>query len=125
LQLPFGPDEDDVVLPSDDAELEALLLSAWAAAATARARAPAQKTVAFMGKLLAFKKTRPMQRRRAHLHRACVMRQSRSLIALMLAGVVATVLAVLAGVLIGVVEAGAASRRAAGADRRSCRALSG
>jgi hypothetical protein len=47
LQLPFGPEVEDV-LPSEDAELDELLLSAWAAATTATAIAAAQKAVDFI-----------------------------------------------------------------------------
>jgi len=76
LQLAlFGP-EVDVIVPSDDAELDELLLSACAAAATARTRAAAQKTVGFIARILVriigdapdAGPVRPM-------HRACVMRQ--------------------------------------------------
>jgi len=43
LQLPFGPDDEDVVLPSDEAALDELLLSACAqATVAANAKAAAQ-----------------------------------------------------------------------------------
>src|SRR5215212_8776692 len=58
--LLFGP-ELDVVLPSDDDELDELLLSACAAAATAMARAAAQKAVGFIAQILV--KDAPMQGR--------------------------------------------------------------
>jgi hypothetical protein len=50
LQLAlFGPELEDVLLlPSEDAELDELLLSACAAAATAMARAAAQNAVGFI-----------------------------------------------------------------------------
>jgi hypothetical protein len=47
LQLALGLD-DDALLPSEDAELDELLLSAWAAATTATAKAAAQKAVDFI-----------------------------------------------------------------------------
>jgi hypothetical protein len=76
LQLAlFGP-EVDVVLPSDDAELDELLLSACAAVATARASAAAQKAVGFIARILVrVYRKRPDAGPVRPMHRACVMRQ--------------------------------------------------
>jgi hypothetical protein len=46
--LPFGPELEDVVLPFDDAELDALLLSAWAAAAATANTTAVLNTTLFM-----------------------------------------------------------------------------
>jgi len=118
LQLLFGPELDDVLLlPSEDDELDELLLSACAAAATATASAAAQNADGFMlNPLFGLGwKPRPMQGSRL----APGMCHGGSLIAvaapftaftaLMLAGVLATFFAVLAGSLVGVVEPGRSS----------------
>ena len=49
LQLLLGPDEDDETRPSEDAALDELELSAWAAKATALASATAQTMEFFIG----------------------------------------------------------------------------
>ena len=46
--LLFGPELEDVLLPSEDDELEELLLSACAAATTTTARAAAQNAAGFI-----------------------------------------------------------------------------
>jgi len=59
LQLLFGLDVEVLVLPSEDAELDELELSAWADAATAIATAAQQNADGFMGSpALCVKRTR-------------------------------------------------------------------
>jgi hypothetical protein len=53
LQLLFGlDDETEFLVPSDEAELDELLLSAWAATAKAATNATAPNVIAFMDTLL-------------------------------------------------------------------------
>lgn len=122
----FGPELEDVVLPSEDDELDELLLSACAAAATAMARAAAQNAVGFIAQIpCADIRHAPMQAGEA-LHpgvRHASVVIAIAIAALMLASVFAALFTVLAGALVGIIESGLARGRAAGADGRSGRAL--
>jgi len=128
LQLAlFGPELEDVVLPSEDDELDELLLSACAAAATAMARAAAQHAVGFIAQIpcadiSGTPRCRPVRRCIRGVRHASVV-IAIAIAALMLASVFAALFTVLAGALVGIIESGLARGRAAGADGRSGRAL--
>jgi len=117
--LLFGP-ELDVVLPSDDDELDELLLSACAAAAIATARA-VQNTRCFIAPLQ--ESDRAAEAARVDYQMLLVVAIAAAL--LMFASVLTPLPSMLAGALVGVVQTGGSCGGTAGANRRTARALAG
>jgi hypothetical protein len=119
LQLPLSPEEDDV-LPSEDAELDELLLSACAAAATTTTRAAAQKASDFIAKLPSKRQGGPKAALSLKTKLVLVV-----VATLMLPSILAALFSVLASAPVRVVEPGRSCSGPTCADRRSRRALAG